>query len=499
MPVSPAADPVDELPLDSAGEQLQDQPLSMRIIIGLFVVIPFLAVLAAIPVAWGGWLSWTDVILFVVFWGITGLGVTVGYHRFFTHGSFKAPRAVKITLAVMGGLALEGSISQWVADHRKHHKFSDEANDPHSPWKYGTSKRALTKGFWHSHTGWLFDPKQTSIPQYAPDIAADPDLVLITRLFPILVVISLSSETRIPFKTPELKPVIAAQSKPIVFWSYTLPSNFARTGLAESGVVVLSGLTHVSVAMRRLVDHARFEPFEAIAKVMQVPSDLARHLTTPTLSEHDSKKLLQAAGVALPHEILVADRTALDAALGNVDFPLVMKIQSRDIPHKSEVGGVKLDITTIEEAAATYDALIENAQKHRPQAALQGVLVSQMAKTGVEIIVGTLLDDTFGPMVMVGLGGVTAELFKDVVYRQAPVSAQEAAMMLHGLKSAPLLNGFRGAAPADVAAAAALIAKVSQLAAQLKGEVAEIELNPVLVHPAGEGVTIVDALVVRKS
>jgi acyl-CoA synthetase (NDP forming) len=315
----------------------------------------------------------------------------------------------------------------------------------------------------------------------------------------ILVVISLSSETRIPFKTPELKPVIAAQSKPILFWSYTLPSNFARTGLAESGVVVLSGLTHVSVAMRRLVDHARFEPFEAIAKVMQVPSDLARHLTTPTLSEHDSKKLLQAAGVALPHEILVADRTALDAALGNVDFPLVMKIQSRDIPHKSEVGGVKLDITTIEEAAATYDALIENAQKHRPQAALQGVLVSQMAKTGVEIIVGTLLDDTFGPMVMVGLGGVTAELFKDVVYRPAPVSAHEAAMMLHGLKSAPLLNGFRGAAPADVAAAAALIAKVSQLAAQLKGEVAEIELNPVLVHPAGEGVTIVDALVVRKS
>jgi acyl-CoA synthetase (NDP forming) len=315
----------------------------------------------------------------------------------------------------------------------------------------------------------------------------------------ILVVISLSSETRMPFKTPELKPVIAAQSKPIVFWSYTLPSNFARTGLAESGVVVLSGLTHVSVAMRRLVDHARFEPFEAIAEVMQVRSDLARHLTMPTLSEHDSKRLLQAAGVVLPHEILVADRTALDAALGSVDFPLVMKIQSRDIPHKSEVGGVKLDITTIAEAAATYDALIDHAQKHRPQAALQGVLVSPMAKKGVEIIVGTLLDDTFGPVVMVGLGGVTAELFKDVVYCPAPVSAQEAARMLHGLKGAPLLNGFRGAAPADVAAAAALIAQVSHLAAQLKGEIAEIELNPVLVHPAGEGVTIVDALVVRKN
>ena len=191
MPVSPAAGPVDELPMDPGLEQMKDQPTSMRIIIGFFVVVPFLAVLAAIPVAWGGWLGWTDVILFVLFWAITGLGITVGYHRFFTHGSFKAPRGIKIMLAIMGGLALEGDVSQWVADHRKHHKYSDEANDPHSPWKYGTSKRALTKGFWHAHTGWLFDTKQTSTAQYSPDIAADPDLAVITKLFPVLVVASL--------------------------------------------------------------------------------------------------------------------------------------------------------------------------------------------------------------------------------------------------------------------------------------------------------------------
>ncbi|UGV25063.1 CoA-binding protein [Rhodopseudomonas boonkerdii] len=314
----------------------------------------------------------------------------------------------------------------------------------------------------------------------------------------ILVVISLSSETRMPFKTLELKPVIAAQNKPIVFWSYTLPSNFARTGLAESGVVVLSGLTHVSVALRRLVDHARFKPVEAVVMARQMPADLAKHLTASTLSEHDSKTLLHVAGVTLPDEILVVDKSGLDAALAKIGFPLVMKIQSRDIPHKSEVGGVKVNIATKEEAAAAYDALIASAQKHRPEAALQGVLVSPMAKKGVEIIVGTLLDKTFGPMVMVGLGGVTTELFKDVVYRPAPVSGQEAKEMLNALKGAPLLNGFRGAAKADVLAASTLITQVSELAAQLKGEVAEIELNPVLVHPAGEGVTIVDALVVRK-
>ena len=103
-----------------------------------------------------------------------------------------------------------------------------------------------------------------------------------------------------------------------------------------------------------------------------------------------------------------------------------MKIQSRDIPHKSEVGGVRVNITTKGEAFSAYQALLDNARKHRPDAAIQGVLVGPMAKKGVEIIVGTLPDATFGPMVMVGLGGITTELFRDVIYRPAPVSAAEA-------------------------------------------------------------------------
>src|SRR3954470_3610148 len=122
-----------------------------------------------------------------------------------------------------------------------------------------------------------------------------------------------------------------------------------------------------------------------------------------------------------------------------------------------------------------------------------------MAKKGVEIIIGTLSDATFGPMIMVGLGGITTELFKDVIYRPAPVGATEAAAMLSELKAAPLLNGFRGAPKADVPALSQLISQISQLAAQFKGEIAEIELNPVLVHGKGHGVTIVDALVVPKT
>jgi acetyltransferase len=175
-----------------------------------------------------------------------------------------------------------------------------------------------------------------------------------------------------------------------------------------------------------------------------------------------------------------------------------MKIQSRDIPHKSEVGGVRLGIATKGEVFLAFEALLENARRRRPDADIQGVLVTPMAKKGVEIIIGTLIDKTFGPLIMVGLGGITTELFEDVIYRPAPVGAVEAAAMLAELRAAPLLNGFRGAAKADVAALAQLIAQLSMLASACRDHISEIEINPVLVHPEGRGVTIVDALVVGK-
>jgi acetyltransferase len=290
--------------------------------------------------------------------------------------------------------------------------------------------------------------------------------------------------------------VISAQNKPVVFYSYTLPSDFARRELAKSGVVVLSGLTHVGVALRRLLEYSRFRLAPPADVAMLPTRDLSAHLTAPKLSEADSKALLRAAGIALPEEVLVSERDGLDAAIARLGFPLVMKIQSADIAHKSEVGGVRVGITAKGEAFTAWRDLLENAQKHRPHAKVQGVLVSPMAKKGVEIIIGTLLDATFGPMVMVGLGGITTELFRDVIYRPAPVSADEAASMLDELKAAPLLHGFRGAAKADVAAASKLISEVSVLAARLKEQLSEMELNPVLVHAEGQGVTIVDALVV---
>ncbi len=110
-----------------------------RVALAAFIVVPFFAVLAAVPVAWGGWLGWRDVVLALVMYAITGHGITIGFHRLFTHKSFKPIRAVRVGLAVAGSMAIQGPVIRWVADHRKHHKFSDRDGDPHSPWRTATT------------------------------------------------------------------------------------------------------------------------------------------------------------------------------------------------------------------------------------------------------------------------------------------------------------------------------------------------------------------------
>jgi stearoyl-CoA desaturase (delta-9 desaturase) len=178
-----------DLPTATLGGETQS--FKERLALGLFILVPFAALLVAVPVAWGGWLSWTDVGIFLVMYVAPILGVTVGYHRLFTHKSFKANRAVKVTLAVLGSLAIQGPVVRWVADHRKHHQFSDRDGDPHSPWRYGTSTWALTKGLVHAHMGWLFDAEQTPQHKYAPDLLKDRDIVRVSRLFPLWVLVSL--------------------------------------------------------------------------------------------------------------------------------------------------------------------------------------------------------------------------------------------------------------------------------------------------------------------
>lgn len=166
------------------------QTLKEQIALGIFIAVPFAALVVAIPVAWGGWLGWSDLVIMAGMYWFTGHGITVGFHRLFTHKSFKPNRFTKNLLAVAGSMAVQGPLVRWVADHRKHHKFSDRDGDPHSPWKYGTTLRALWKGFWHAHMMWLFDSEQTVQRKYAPDLLKDKDLVRISKHFWAFVLIS---------------------------------------------------------------------------------------------------------------------------------------------------------------------------------------------------------------------------------------------------------------------------------------------------------------------
>ncbi|HEV7646911.1 MAG TPA: acyl-CoA desaturase [Actinophytocola sp.] len=152
-------------------------------VVKLFILIPFVALVAAVPLLWGWGLGWTDVGFAAGFYLVSCLGVTVGYHRYFTHGSFKANRPLRIALALAGGLAAQGSVVDWVADHRRHHAFSDREGDPHSPWLFGTSPAAIAKGFWHAHMGWLFERDVTNAERFAPDLLADRDIRVLDRLF----------------------------------------------------------------------------------------------------------------------------------------------------------------------------------------------------------------------------------------------------------------------------------------------------------------------------
>jgi stearoyl-CoA desaturase (delta-9 desaturase) len=190
---TPAPQAAPATPRRTALPDIEPEPSGTveRVLIALFVGVPMLALLAAAPLAWGWGLGWHDIVIAVVFYAISGLGISMGFHRYFTHGSFKANRPFKIALAVAGTLAIEGPVLTWVADHRRHHKYSDKEGDPHSPWRYGSDWKALTKGLGFAHMGWMFDTNRTSKEKFCPDWLADSDVRQVSKLFPWLVTASL--------------------------------------------------------------------------------------------------------------------------------------------------------------------------------------------------------------------------------------------------------------------------------------------------------------------
>ncbi len=224
----------------------------------------------------------------------------------------------------------------------------------------------------------------------------------------------------------------------------------------------------------------------------------ARAAGRDALTEVEAKAVFEAYGLPVAKTALAADEEAAVRLARTIGFPVVMKIVSPDILHKSDAGGVKVDIRDEAAAREAFRTILANACAYKADARILGVAVQQMARFGTEVILGSVNDASFGPTVMFGLGGIFVEVLKDVTFRVAPVGAEEARRMLREIRAGAILGGTRGEAPRDEEALAKTIAAYSRMVADLADDVAETDANPVMVYGRGEGLRIVDARIILK-
>lgn len=265
--------------------------------------------------------------------------------------------------------------------------------------------------------------------------------------------------------------------------------------LFQIGVPVLPPPVYAFKMLRHLADFIDYKPE---TKTLELAVGHPKSEETQALSEHESKQELKVYGVPVPDEVIVTSKE--EAAQFAKDHPgaLVMKVESADILHKSDVGGVKLNICGPEAAEKAYEEIMESVTAKRPDAHINGILTVPMLDAGVEIIIGVNNDPQFGPMIMVGMGGVFVEVFKDVALYPAPLKEEEALEMLKSLKSFKLLNGYRGTEKCDIKALCQTIVAISNYAQANKDVLKELDINPLFVYPEGKGVGVADALIVKR-
>jgi acyl-CoA synthetase (NDP forming) len=297
--------------------------------------------------------------------------------------------------------------------------------------------------------------------------------------------------------------------KPIfVVWGSPVGTEEAYTKtLLGSTVPTFRTFTNAVMAAKAYFDHHRFiasyvsafshpvlraSPARKTALPVIAP-DGARRGGGESLSEQDSKALLEAYGIEVPKERVATSAAGAAKAAKKIGYPVVMKIVSPDIQHKSDLGLVAVGVRDEDEVRRTYRRLLATAKKAAPKARIDGVLVAQMVQ-GVETVVGIAQDELFGPVVMFGLGGVFVEVLHDVTFRVPPFTTRDAAAMLDELRGAALLRGVRGQRAADRAALVDVLMKMQRLAVDLSGEVAEVDINPLVAGP--KGAVAADALVV---
>ena len=318
----------------------------------------------------------------------------------------------------------------------------------------------------------------------------------------IIIAITLAQEARIAREGEALAKLIHASRKPILIYTYATASDKAKAMMADWDLHYFSRMTGCARALEAGLAYHRFqELFRSRAHADAAPSPAAdaahRFLAARgrIVCEYEAAELLALYGIACAGRLAASADEAVDAAKA-LGWPVALKVQSPQLPHKTEAKALALGVGDEAALRRAWHELLANARAYAPDVEIRGVLVQRMARPGIELIAGVARDADFGPMVMCGLGGIQAELYGDVAFAPAPLSLDQAEAMIGKLKAAKLLAGFRRAPPADRRAFADLLVKLSRLAWDARELIAEIDLNPVIVHDSG--LAVVDALIVQR-
>ena len=321
----------------------------------------------------------------------------------------------------------------------------------------------------------------------------------------VIVVVTARRSAFLENDLPKLQALGRDSKKPVFMWTYTLPSERSVEILNEAGYPLFTGAPGCAHTMRIMADYrALRERLLHASEGMTVAPSAQEHVRAKlaasgsVVCEWQARPLLAAYGMGEEAGTLAHSANEAEAIVTKLGRLVALKVQSVDIPHKTEAGAVVLNVTS-SDARASYEGVLAAAIKHSPQAQIDGVLVQPMAPPGREVILGVNRDTTWGPLLMVGLGGLLVEALGDVALSPVPLDRGTAAALLGRLKGAAILGPYRGKPAADTDALIDVIVRLSHFAADHADDIAEIDLNPVIVHAKGQGVSIVDALIVKQA
>lgn len=353
----------------------------------------------------------------------------------------------------------------------------------------------ILKGF-----GWAANPSDVTGFANSDDFPAIMSFMAEDEGIGTLVVASAGAD-------PQATQVIAqrdASGMPVAFlWTGTRGAQSGLPLLRQAGVPVFYVPDKLAAGVRYLNDYHDWRErrlsrgFGQVGEMTGEQSEAAGALAGGgALSEYDSKGLIRAFGVPTTREELADDAEAAVAAAERIGYPVALKVNSADILHKTEAGAIRLGLADADAVRQAFDDVTAGARAYDATASIDGAVVQEMVAGGVETIVGVSYDAQLGPILLFGTGGVMVEVYNDVALRLCPITRDDALEMIDEVKGAALLHGFRGAPAADVGALADTLVRVSQMAAQLEGSLGELDINPLMVLPAGQGVKAADALAV---